>query len=139
MKKNIILILLIAPLFLLRCDIKHSTIPEVAVDFYIYPNDVSYLDLNYYGGYVYVTGGVSGIIIYRINEFTFMAFDRACPYDWAETDSWLWMEESGLTIKCSKCGSQFNVINGAVIDGIAEFPLKYYKTSYNGVRLRVYN
>lgn len=121
------------------CHIEHSTIPEVAVDFVIYPNSMEYADLNYYGGYVYVTGGVNGIIVYRLNEFTFVAYDRACPYDWEHRDSWLWMDDSGLLVECSQCRSRFNIINGDIVDGAAIHPLKQYKTQYNGEKLRIYN
>lgn len=137
MRKYIFLTLL--PFILLGCRIEHSTIPEVYVDFFVYPNSMEYADLNYYGGHVYVTGGVNGIVIYRINEYTFVAYDRACPLDWQEQESWLWMDDSGLLLECSGCHSKFNIINGDVVSGDARHPLKMYKTAYNGNRLRIYN
>lgn len=137
MKKFFILTLL--PLFLWGCRIEHSTIPETYVDFVVYPNSMEYADLNYYGGYVYVTGGVNGIVIYRINEYTFVAYDRACSLDWQEQGAWLWMDESGLLLECTGCHSKFNIINGGVVSGDAHYPLKQYKTHYNGERLRIYN
>lgn len=137
MRKYIFLALL--PFILLGCRIEHSTIPEEYVDFFVYPNSMEYADLNYYGGHVYVTGGVNGIVIYRINEYTFVAYDRACPLDWQEQESWLWMDDSGLLLECSGCHSKFNIINGDVVSGDARHPLKMYKTAYNGNRLRIYN
>lgn len=121
------------------CEYIHDTIPNVAVDFTIYPNHANYYQLNHYGGHVYVTGGVSGIIIYRLNENTFKAYDRSCPHDWENLESWLWVEDSGLTIYDSCCGSRFNIIDGTVINGPAEVPLKYYRATYDGMTLRIRN
>lgn len=118
---------------------EHETIPRVKVNFTIYPDDVNYLDLNHSGGYVYLTGGVAGIIVYRVDQTTFLAYDRACPYDWEDMDAWICVEESGLTLIDENCGSRFNILDGSVINGPAQFPLLNYKTSYDGRRLRVYN
>ncbi len=117
----------------------HETIPSRSVNINISMRDANYYKLNHYGGYLYLTGGVSGIIVYRLDETTFKAYDRACPYDWEKTDSWLWVEPSGLTIIDSCCGSRFNIIDGTVINGPAKLPLKYYRTSFDGMMLRIYN
>lgn len=125
--------------FFTRCDIDHPTIPEVKVNFTIYPNNVDYVNLNYYGGYMYFTGGVAGIVVYRLDNTTFFAYDRACPYDWEEHDAWIWVEESGLTLIDRHCGSRFNILDGSVISGPAKYPLKMYRTRYDGMILKVYN
>lgn len=122
------------------CDgYKHATIPEVDVNFTIYPNDASYAALNHIGGYMYFTGGVAGIIVYRLDGGTFLAYDRACPYDWEDRDAWIIVESSGLTLTDEHCHSRFNILDGGVIDGPSQFPLKCYKTRYDGMILRVYN
>jgi nitrite reductase/ring-hydroxylating ferredoxin subunit len=109
----------------------------VRVDFYIYPNDVTYLNLNYPGGSEYLTGGVSGIIVFNIDGWSFSAFDRACPHDWDDPESWLLVEPDGITIKCQKCGSLFNILDGSVITGPSKYRLRQYYTKYDGVRLYV--
>ena len=147
MKKNTTYIfILFFTLFVCNCGNRpHPTIPNAKVDFYIYPNDLTYLDLNYSGGFVYLTGGVEGIIVYRLNEMTFLAYDRACPYDWKDNDSWISVNDDGLTLSCSKCRAIFNILDGSLISGPATFnnpetyTLKYYKTYFDGARLRVYN
>jgi nitrite reductase/ring-hydroxylating ferredoxin subunit len=134
------LILWIALLFTVGCgEYEHPTVPNAAVNFTIYPNDPNYGALNHYGGYMYFTGGVNGIIVYRLDYNTFVAYDRACPYDWQEKDAWLWVEAGGLTIIDSCCGSRFNILDGSVINNPARYPLKYYKTQFDGMRLRVWN
>ena len=140
MKRVSLYFSLLIGLFLCQCDgYQHPTIPEVNVNFTIYPNSVSYLDLNYIGGYMYFTGGVAGIVVYRLDNATFCVYDRACPYDWENNEAWISVEESGLTLIDEHCGSQFNIIDGGVIAGPARFPLKTYRTRYDGMILRVYN
>ena len=119
---------------------KHPNLPNVWVNFWVYPNDVTYPDLNYYGGHMYFTGGVNGVVVYRLSEWDFTAFDRACPYDWDDEDEpRVGVENDGITLKCEKCGSLFNILDGGVITGPAKFPLKPYHTKYDGMRLRVHS
>lgn len=118
---------------------EHETIPSVKVNITIYPDNVNYLSLNHIGGYVYLTGGVAGIIVYRLDQTTFMAYDRACSYDWEDTDAWICVADDGLTLVDENCGSRFNILDGSVINGPAQYPLYFYKTTYDGRRLRIYN
>jgi len=120
-------------------DFTHQTIPYRDVDFTIYPNSVQYADLTHYGGHIYLTGGVCGIVIYRVNETDFVAFDRACPYDWQDTPSRLEVDESGLLLTHETCGSRFNILDGSVIQGPAKYSLKRYRSYYDGMTLRIYN
>lgn len=139
LRKVGILICLILPL-LVCCDkYRHPTIPYAHVDFFIYPNDAGYHRLNTSGGYEYFTGGVSGIIVYRLDNMTFYAYDRACPYDWEEAGSWLWVDPSGLLMVDSLCGSTFNILDGSVVKGPAIYPARKYNTRFDGMRLRVYS
>lgn len=117
----------------------HETVPYKRVDITISVGDANYYKLNHHGGYLYLTGGVSGIIVYRLNDYTFKVYDRACPYDWEKQDSWLWVEPGGLMIYDSCCGSRFNIIDGTVMNGPARLPLKYYKATFDGMLLRIRN
>lgn len=118
---------------------EHATIPTVQVNFSIRPDRIECPNLNYIGGHEYFTGGVKGIIVYRVDQSTFVAYDRACPHDWGIDDSRLVVDESGILIRHDTCGSVFNILDGSVISGPSRFPLKFYKTRYNGVKLRIYN
>ncbi|MCL2167542.1 MAG: hypothetical protein FWH59_00270 [Lentimicrobiaceae bacterium] len=117
--------------------------PKVYVNFSIYPNDVMYLDLNYDGGHMYFTGGVNrkGIVVYRIGELMgFSAFDRSCPYDWDDADApRVSVENDGITLRCEKCSTLYNILDGSVITGSSKYPLRQYYTEYDGVRLRVHS
>ena len=140
MKKLIFLLFL--PLILFSCNgrYEHETIPNVDLRFTIYPNSVTYAELNHYGGYQYFTGGVAGVIVYRLNEDTFFAYDRACPYDWDQSvDSWLWVDDSGLLIVDYHCGAKFSILDGIPVEGPTSLSLKHYKCRYDGASLLVYN
>ena len=139
-RRIIVVALLVSMLFIMSCDdINHPTIPYKKVDFIIYPNDVMYYKLNTYGGYEYFTGGVNGIVVYRLDEWSFYAFDRACSYDWENPDSWLWVHPNGIRLIDSGCGSVFNILDGSVVSGPARYELRQYYTRYDGWQLRVYN
>ena len=117
----------------------HPTIPRRAVDFYIHLDDSRYQNLLNYGGYVYLTGGVNGLIVYRLTEDMFMCYDRACPYDWQDENAWIWVADDGLTLYCTKCGSRFNILDGSVVNGPAEYQLCKYNAYFDGFRVRIYN
>ena len=124
----------------------HETIPYVKVDFTISIGDPNYYMLNHDGGHVYLTGGVNGIIVYRLGiEYPiFKAYDRACPYDWEKQDSWLWYDPASLTIYDTCCGARFNIIDGTVVkfpdNGTNRaLPLKYYRATFDGRVLRIKN
>jgi len=116
-----------------------DNIPVVAVNFFVYPNSTEYLELNAVGGWVTVTGGYRGIIIYRKSVSEFMAFERACPYDWEQTDARVEVEASGLTALCPSCKSKYIIIDGTPYEGPTTYPLKQYQTQYDGNQLYIFN
>lgn len=137
MKKIVAALLLILGLTACGRWNYNNPIPFVHVDFTIYPNDVMYRRLNTYGGYEYFTGGVNGIVVYRLDEWTFYAYDRACPYDFEEPGAWLWVAPDGLRLVDSLCGSTYNILDGNVLSGPAKWPARRYNTYYDGMKLRV--
>jgi len=121
------------------CGRNPNPIPNVYVDFWIYPDDVRYVNLNYYGGHEEVTGGVNGIVVYRIDQNSFSAFDRACPHDWDAPEEPRVVVEDGIFLRCELCNSLYNILDGSVISGPSKYPLKQYYTFYDGWRLRIHN
>jgi Rieske Fe-S protein len=118
---------------------KKNEIPVVAVYFTIDPNSTEYLELNGVGGWVTVTGGYRGIIIYRKSITEFMAFERACPYDWEVTTARVDVEASGLTAMCPSCKSRYILLDGTPYDGPTHYALKQYQTQYDGNLLYIFN
>jgi nitrite reductase/ring-hydroxylating ferredoxin subunit len=116
-----------------------NQIPYVAVNFVITPNSTEYLELNPVGGWVYLTGGYKGILVYRKSTTEFMAYERACPYDWDVTGARIDVEASAMTAVCPVCQSKFILIDGSTFEGPTHYPLKQYQTQYDGNLLYITN
>ena len=92
---------------------KQQTIPDVYVNFRIDPTSATYSNLNPIGGWVYVTGGYRGILLYHLSPDEFLAYDRACPYDYQKATARVQVEASGITLVDSTCFSKFIILDGS--------------------------
>ncbi|MCK5856608.1 MAG: hypothetical protein KAG64_03910 [Bacteroidales bacterium] len=119
--------------------ITHESIPNVAVNLYLDISSTMYIELSTIGGYVYLTGGYKGVVVYRVSPDEFVAYDRACPFDPKDACSRIQMQSSGIILVDSCCGSTFSILDGSIINGPATQPLKRYRTQYDGQILRVWN
>lgn len=139
---------LLIPLFLIGivtgCK-KNSTpptagVPNVAVNFTINVTSALYTPLLNVGGYVYVTGGYDGIIVFCNGQGTYLAFDRGCPYD-CETNNKaiVNVQTGGITAVCPVCGTAYSLYSGNRTSGPGTIALKQYQTSFDGVDLTVTN
>ena len=130
--KALIYIVLLSNIALFSsCDENKNPIPTVPVNFYIDLTNTDYYDLQSVGGYVYVTGGVNGILIYRSSADEFKAFERTCPYD---PDCGRVTVDEGRfnAIDTLCCQSEFSLLlDGAVSQGPAQYPLKQYTCTYD--------
>ncbi|MEW6469288.1 MAG: hypothetical protein AB1458_10200 [Bacteroidota bacterium] len=125
---------------LAACNREKDEVPDVHVDFYINTTDPGFIDLNSVGGWVYVTGGSKGIIIYRKSVNEFMAYDRHCTYQPSNACSRCEVDTTNnLFVFDNCCGSKFLITDGSVQQGPAHVPLKAYRTSFDGLMLHVYN
>jgi hypothetical protein len=115
------------------CKKSSNAIPNVAVDFNVYLNEPSYSALNAPGNFVYLTGGYKGIILYRFNIETFIAYDRACSYDPYVGAAIITVDSTGLGLSDHNCGSKFNILDGSVTKSPASLPLKRYGADFDGV------
>lgn len=117
---------------------KDDLIPYAQVDFVIDINSTFYNELSSVGGWVYVTGGYKGILIYRLSMEDFLAFERSCTFKPLDPCERIVMEPSGLSMIDSCCSSRFLILDGSVIEGPATRMLRQYHTTFNGQYLRVY-
>jgi nitrite reductase/ring-hydroxylating ferredoxin subunit len=136
------------------CSKKNDVIPDVHVDFTLDLNDPQFTVLNAIGGSVSVDGRTNnwgsyaagfagnGIIISRGAE-EFYAYDGTCPHDYA-------LDGSSVKVKidatgfakavCPKCGTTYELLSfGTPSSGIGRYPLKNYRTSFDGRFVRVWN
>ncbi len=125
-----ITIFLLFTLIFINCKDPKNKIPYAYVDFTIDLDKPEFFELNSIGNYVYITGGVSGIIVYRDSREVFFAYERACPHD--PECGRVTVENNGFQIIDSTCcGSKFSLtLDGAVLQGPAEMPLRKYSTYY---------
>lgn len=131
-KISIFFVFIIASLlFSCKKDTKAGQIPNVYVNFYIYLNDPSFAVLNSVGSAVLVTGGVKGIIIYRSTFDTFTALERCSSYkpsDFCAVN----IDSTGVNAIDPCSLSKFSLIDGSVVKGPANLPLKTYQTFFDG-------
>ena len=121
------------------CNDKNQVVPYVYVNFSLNIYDPEFANLVVPGNSITVTGGVNGIVIYRVSETDFVAFDRTCTYQ-VEENCQVQVDESGVyAVDSVCCYSKFLLLDGSVIEGPATYPLKQYNTSFNGNYLRVFN
>lgn len=137
--KNWLYILLIPILFFSCKKDKNSNIPLVSVNITINTNDPAYNSIAVPGGWIYINGGSRGIIIYRVNNDSFHAYDRHCTYDSGNSCALVSVDGTNITVLDDCCGSKFLLTDGSVTNGPASLPLKQYTTSFDGSVLRIFN
>lgn len=131
---------LIGSMFLSACKKEQQTgVPPVGVDITLNVNLPEFANLQIPGGWVYLTGGAQGIIVYRQSIDQFTALDRHCPHDNASTCRATVDESNVLATDTTCCGSQYLLFDGSVSQGPSVIALKRYNTLWNGTTLRIYN
>ncbi len=129
------------------CQKEEDPLPYAIVNIRIEPNSTMFINLNTVGGYEYLTAEYPsrGIIVYRISNVDFVAFERTCPHDpdacCTEEDacSRLVVDEGGLLISDACCESTYLILDGSNVEGPSVKPLKQYNTSYDGKTLHIFN
>jgi hypothetical protein len=126
--------------FTLSCQpaVLQSGVPNVAVNIEINLNDISNVDLKLIGGYIYVDGGVRGIIVRHESQNLYKAYDRNCTYQPSDPKAIVDVHTTGFYLEDISCGSTFD-LNGFPTGGPAEFPLKEYSVSLAGDILFIFN
>ena len=133
---------------------RNDVIPDVYVDFTIDLRDPEFVILNTFGENVLINENTnnfgsrsagffySGILVHSgIDEF--FAYDRTCPHDYIEngTISRIVIDpDNSLYAICPLCKTRYGLpVNGTPSEGPGRYPLKNYKTFFDGRWLRVWN
>ncbi|MGA2405453.1 MAG: hypothetical protein ABSF81_01715 [Bacteroidales bacterium] len=136
------------------CNKKNDVIPSTYVNFTLDLNDPEFVNLNAMGGSVTVDSHTNnwgagaagfdgnGIIIYAgVDEF--YAYDRTCPHDYVVNSLSIKVniDKTNSTIAiCPKCGTTYALsAGGTPASGIGRYPLKNYRTSFQGNYVTVWN
>ena len=137
MKKATKYLLSFLPLCLLiftsscQSEAPETQIPYVFVHQEINLNDLRYQELHQPNGYIYLPGGVRGLVVISDGFGSYQAFDRACPYHPQEECAQIEMHESGFYLFDDCCDSTFG-LSGQPTGGPAQTPLRPYTTFLNG-------
>jgi hypothetical protein len=131
-KLRLIFLIILIPLFFFECE-QNSPVPNVNVNFIIELNNPVYSSLNAVGNSTIILHeGYKGIIVTRVDQQVFSAYDMTCTYD--PNDEWgrVVPDKSGVFAVDTVCGSSFHLlVNGMVDKGPASIPLKMYAADYN--------
>ena len=87
------------------------------------------------GGFIEIDGGVRGIIVYRIDASTFIAYERNCPYRATAACAQVDVDISRIFFIDRCCGSNFSLADGYPTKGPASMALRRYRTSLTGTTL----
>jgi nitrite reductase/ring-hydroxylating ferredoxin subunit len=146
---------ILALAFLLNsCNKKNDVIPDVIVDFSVSLNDPQFIDLRSFGSTVLIDANTNnlgiraagydgnGIIIFSgVDEY--YAYDRTCPHDYVLDGSSIRVNvdpSNSLNAICPKCGTNYALsAGGTPSKGVGQYPLKNYRTSFDGLNVRVWN
>ncbi len=105
-------------------------------------NIVNYPVLNAIGGWEYIFTGTRNLIVYRKSVSEFMAYDRQCTYQPANTCAPVIVDVSSTFISdtCKNCNSKFLLVDGSVNTPPASLPLSRYQAVWDGANsIHVFN
>ena len=140
MKTNLYWIFVLISLNFFSCGHDDSPVPDFWVDFQVNIHNADFSALQNPGGWVYVSGGYNGIFLYNFDGNTYYAYDRACTADIAHAPLVYDEKKHELrhTDTTANCNSRYTaLLHGAVTHGAAKYPLREYKVSAYGGKLRV--
>jgi len=123
-------LLLVALSSILSCGDSDQVVPFVQVDVTLNLNLPIYSSLNTVGNSLNISGGSLGIVVYRLSNDEFKAFDRHCTFN-VPDNCRLEIDNTNIQVEDTECcGSVFSIIDGTVQSGDAFVPLKEYQTSF---------
>lgn len=140
-------------LILSSCDnSENDIIPDVYVDFTIDLMDPEFTNLSLIGNSDTIDASTNnwgnrsagydgnGIIIY-CGPDEYSAYDRTCPYDYANNSMSIKIKVDFTVAICPDCGTRYALSSfGTPLSGPGKYPLKNYKTSFaEGRYIRVWN
>ena len=124
-------------------DTPHNpNVPNVYINFEIYPNSTMYYELNTIAGWMYVNAPwpSRGIIIFRHPSGEVKAYERQSPNepDYCGESSRLIVDSPFVVDTCLDV--KYSILDGSIITpGYNGYPLFEYRTQYDGHTLRVFN
>jgi len=119
-----------------RAQTVQDNIAYQQVNLTIYPNDPLYFKLQTAGGWVYIEGGVNGIIIYRKTTTNtpndFVALERTSTELPNDPDARVKVQSDSFTLKDTISGAKWQIFDGGVISGASQ-NLRLYNAVFDGI------
>ncbi len=142
MKASSLYIAMVLIAILFGCSKDNHPVPNVSFTAYI---DIQLPD---YAGTVFTINrdrngnqiGIAGVIVYRLSDMEFYAFERYCPHD-QKINCRVTIGEENSTAQCNCCKSEFLILSptGDVVSGPSAYGLKRYRTRVDGSYLVISN
>jgi hypothetical protein len=142
--KIIILIGVILLMMIFGCKKKTKSsaehpVPYLPVDVTVYPNDPLNFKVQAIGGWIYVNGGINGIILYRKSQQEFVALERTSSYLPGNASAKAKVMSDNFTCRDTISDSRWQIFDGGVTQGPASWGLRVYGTTYDGNSVRIKN
>lgn len=119
--------------------VEDNGVPYTPINIVIYPGDPLNFKIQTPGGWMYFNGGSGGLIVYRKTAGEFVVLDRTSTYLPDDVGARVKVQSDAFTCKDTISGSKWQIVDGAVMTGPANLPLRLYNNTYDGNALRITN
>ena len=119
-------------------DRNTNRVPDVPVNIAINIYQPDFFNLTVPSGWVYITGGSRGIIVYRKSTTEFIALERHSPFQ-PEDNCAVIVNEDNVIVSDPCSDSQWLITDGTIIQGPTAFALETYRTSFSDPILYITN
>ncbi len=138
MQKLIAVILFFGLLSCSNSDDGNTILPNIPVNETIFLNNPSNNNLLSVGGWVLISGGIKGIVVYHASIDNYLAYDLACPH-LSPSECSAMIVEDGLNMECTCDESKFALALGGAPQNGTPFAAKQYRVIINGNTLIITN
>jgi hypothetical protein len=119
-------------------DRNTNRVPDVPVNIAINIYQPDFFNLTVPSGWVYITGGSRGIIVYRKSTTEFVALERHSPFQ-PEDNCAVIVNEDNVIVSDPCSDSQWLIMDGTIVQGPTALPLETYRTSFSDPILYITN
>ncbi len=131
MKKIITFIIILIFTYLACKKNTRKNLPYVSIRQTIWLNNPENINLQRIGGIKIISGGLNGIIIYRLSKDIFLVYENTCPHSDYKSKCAKLITDSSSIITCPCDNSKFSLVDGSSLSKITDIPLKKYNVVYN--------
>jgi nitrite reductase/ring-hydroxylating ferredoxin subunit len=145
-------LIVVVQLIFVACENeKNDVIPDVYINFIMDLHDPEFLSLSGIGGSVYISASTNNYgpsaagyngngLIVHCGPDAYYAYDRTCPHDFAVNGQSVRVNIDFMLAVCPVCSTKYALsAGGTPAEGIGQYPLKNYRTSFDGRFITVWN